>query len=43
MERVWYVDVAKDGSNSLALAYDEGTAVVKIGSDEPIASIRYNF
>lgn len=39
MERVWYVDVAKDGSNSLAFAYDEGTVVVKIGSDEPIASI----
>jgi len=39
MERVWYVDAAKDGSNSLALAYDEGTVVVKIGSDEPIASI----
>lgn len=41
MERVWYVDAAKDGSNCIALAYDEGTVVIKIGSDEPIVSIRY--
>lgn len=41
MERVWFVDAAKDGSNSIALGYDEGTVVIKIGSDEPIVSIRY--
>ena len=40
MERVWYVDSAKDGSNNIAVGYDEGTVVIKIGSDEPIVSIR---
>ena len=40
MERVWYVDVAKDLSNYIALAYDEGTVVVKIGSDEPVVSMK---
>lgn len=40
MERVWYVDASKDGTNFIALAYDEGTVVIKIGSDEPIVSIR---
>lgn len=39
MERVWCVDIGKDNNNILAFGYDEGTVVVKIGSDEPVVSM----
>jgi coatomer subunit beta' len=38
MERVWSIGVMK-GSNSVALGFDEGVAVVKIGREEPVASM----
>jgi coatomer subunit beta' len=38
MERVWCVAYLK-GSNLLALGYDEGTVMVKLGSDEPAMSM----
>jgi len=38
LERVWSVAVLK-GSNSAAIGYDEGTVVIKLGSEEPIASM----
>eukprot|EP01017_Pseudomicrothorax_dubius_P036227 TRINITY_DN516_c0_g1_i1.p1 TRINITY_DN516_c0_g1~~TRINITY_DN516_c0_g1_i1.p1 ORF type:complete len:884 (-),score=266.35 TRINITY_DN516_c0_g1_i1:3523-6174(-) len=39
MERVWCIDTSKDGSNVMAFGFDEGTMVLKIGSDEPIVSM----
>jgi len=39
MDRVWSVDIGKENSNVLALGYDEGTIVIKIGSDEPLVSM----
>lgn len=41
-ERVWSMDVSKDSSNFMAFGFDEGTVVVKIGSDEPIVSMKFN-
>lgn len=38
LERVWSIAVLK-GSNSAAFGYDEGTVVIKLGSEEPIASM----
>lgn len=38
MERVWTLGAIK-GSNNLAIGYDEGAVVVKIGRDEPVASM----
>eukprot|EP00971_Amphidinium_carterae_P029545 581470-Amphidinium_carterae.1 len=38
LERVWSVTVMK-GSNAAAIGYDEGTVVIKLGSEEPIASM----
>eukprot|EP00775_Hariotina_reticulata_P003983 gene3983-4236_t len=38
MERVWAVGVMK-GSNSVCFGFDEGVAVVKIGREEPVASM----
>ncbi len=38
MERVWCAAYLK-GSNMLALGYDEGTVMVKLGSDEPAMSM----
>jgi len=38
LERVWSIAVLK-GSNSAAIGYDEGTVVIKLGSEEPIASM----
>ena len=37
MERIWSMDVSKD--NLMAFGFDEGTVVVKIGSDEPVVSM----
>mmetsp|Transcript_28883 Transcript_28883/g.52596 ORF Transcript_28883/g.52596 Transcript_28883/m.52596 type:complete len:898 (-) Transcript_28883:141-2834(-) len=38
LERVWSVAVMK-GSNAAAIGYDEGTVVIKLGSEEPIVSM----
>mmetsp|Transcript_57105 Transcript_57105/g.104928 ORF Transcript_57105/g.104928 Transcript_57105/m.104928 type:complete len:942 (-) Transcript_57105:86-2911(-) len=38
LERVWSIATLK-GSNSAAIGYDEGTVVIKLGSEEPIASM----
>ena len=37
------MDVSKDSSNFMAFGFDEGTVVVKIGSDEPIVSMKFEF
>lgn len=41
LDRVWSVDIGKDSSNTLAIGCDTGSVVVKIGSDEPVVSIKY--
>merc|ERR1719161_2777190 len=38
LERVWSIAVMR-GSNAAAIGYDEGTVVIKLGSEEPIASM----
>mmetsp|Transcript_31249 Transcript_31249/g.69528 ORF Transcript_31249/g.69528 Transcript_31249/m.69528 type:complete len:1001 (-) Transcript_31249:4758-7760(-) len=38
MERVWAIGYCK-GSNSIAVGYDEGAVMIKIGREEPIASM----
>eukprot|EP00798_Chlamydomonas_sp_ICE-L_P021129 gene21129-28016_t len=38
MERVWAIGCCK-GSNSIALGFDEGAVMLKIGRDEPVASM----
>lgn len=38
LERVWSMAILK-GSNSAAIGYDEGTVVIKIGSEEPVVSM----
>eukprot|EP00197_Chlamydomonas_leiostraca_P003888 CAMPEP_0202868228 /NCGR_PEP_ID=MMETSP1391-20130828/10511_1 /ASSEMBLY_ACC=CAM_ASM_000867 /TAXON_ID=1034604 /ORGANISM="Chlamydomonas leiostraca, Strain SAG 11-49" /LENGTH=917 /DNA_ID=CAMNT_0049548365 /DNA_START=115 /DNA_END=2865 /DNA_ORIENTATION=- len=38
MERVWGIGYQK-GSNSIAIGYDEGTVMIKIGREEPVASM----
>ncbi len=38
MERVWALSYVK-GSNSVAIGYDEGAVQIKIGGDEPVASM----
>ncbi|KAI7838750.1 hypothetical protein COHA_007543 [Chlorella ohadii] len=38
MERVWAVGYVK-GSNSVAIGYDEGCVMVKMGREEPVASM----
>ena len=37
-ERVWSIAVLK-GSNTAALGYDEGTVVIKLGSEERSPSV----
>ena len=37
LDRLWSISTLK-GSNAIALGYDEGTVVVKLGSDEPVVS-----
>ena len=41
MERVWCVTALK-GSNSVAVGYDEGTILVKMGRDEPAVTMDLN-
>mmetsp|Transcript_5564 Transcript_5564/g.15523 ORF Transcript_5564/g.15523 Transcript_5564/m.15523 type:complete len:933 (-) Transcript_5564:265-3063(-) len=38
MERLWAISYIK-GSNSIALGYDEGVTMVKLGREEPVASM----
>eukprot|EP00899_Mesostigma_viride_P001865 jgi/Mesvir1/1167/Mv17669-RA.1 len=38
LERVWTIGYLK-GSNKVALGYDEGTILIKIGREEPVASM----
>ena len=38
LERVWTIAYLK-GSNMLAIGYDEGTVLIKIGREEPLASM----
>lgn len=38
LERVWSIAVLK-GSTAAAIGYDEGTVVIKLGSEEPITSM----
>ena len=40
MDRVWSMDTCKEQSNIIAIGYDDGTVVIKIGSDEPIVSMK---
>jgi coatomer subunit beta' len=38
LERVWALAYIK-GSNRVAIGYDEGTIMIKIGREEPVASM----
>mmetsp|Transcript_1936 Transcript_1936/g.2994 ORF Transcript_1936/g.2994 Transcript_1936/m.2994 type:complete len:1036 (+) Transcript_1936:110-3217(+) len=38
MERVWGIGYLK-GSNNIAIGYDEGSVVIKVGREEPVASM----
>ena len=38
LERVWALAVLK-GSNDVAVGYDEGTVIFKVGRDDPVASM----
>lgn len=38
LERVWYISCLKD-SNLMTIGYDEGTVVIKLGSEEPVVSM----
>ena len=38
MERVWSLAPTKD-ANKLAIGYDEGTVVIKLGNERPVASL----
>lgn len=40
MDRAWSIDIGKENSNIVAIGYDEGTVVIKIGSDEPVVSMK---
>ena len=38
LERVWALGYCK-GSNSIAIGYDEGVVLLKVGKEEPVASM----
>eukprot|EP00744_Colponema_vietnamica_P001875 GILI01003044.1.p1 GENE.GILI01003044.1~~GILI01003044.1.p1 ORF type:complete len:1825 (-),score=764.15 GILI01003044.1:251-5320(-) len=38
MERLWSISVLR-GSHSVALGYDDGTIVIKMGNEDPVASM----
>jgi len=40
MERVWSLDVDPQNANMIGIGYDIGTVVIKVGSDEPIVSMK---
>ncbi len=39
MERAWCLDYCKENSNIVSVGFDEGVMVLKIGNDEPLASL----
>lgn len=39
LQKCWTVSVDSSNSKMIALGYDEGTVMVKIGGDEPKASL----
>eukprot|EP00828_Plagiopyla_frontata_P048307 TRINITY_DN9219_c0_g1_i2.p1 TRINITY_DN9219_c0_g1~~TRINITY_DN9219_c0_g1_i2.p1 ORF type:complete len:582 (-),score=100.39 TRINITY_DN9219_c0_g1_i2:88-1833(-) len=39
MDRAWGICIAYENSNIIGIGYDEGTIVIKMGNDEPIASM----
>ena len=41
MERVWTMTPTKD-ANKLAVGFDEGTVVIKLGNERPVASLDNN-
>lgn len=41
LERAWCIAVTKD-SNKIAIGYDEGTIVLKLGNEKPVASLDIN-
>jgi len=41
LERAWAIAVTKD-SNKIAIGYDEGTIVLKLGNERPVASLDTN-
>jgi len=43
MERVWSLDIVKNNSNIVGIGYDHGTVVIKIGSDEPVLTMKFYF
>jgi len=40
LERCWSIDIGKKNSSLIAFGYDEGTIVIKIGSDVPVISMK---
>eukprot|EP00983_Pelagomonas_calceolata_P018579 582866-Pelagomonas_calceolata.AAC.3 len=39
MQTVLYSHTLAQGSNSIAIAYDDGTVMIKVGREEPVASM----
>ena len=40
MDRAWSMNISKENANIIGLGFDEGTVVIKIGSDEPVVSMK---
>ena len=40
MDRAWSIAICKENTNIIGIGFDEGTLVLKIGSDEPVVSMR---
>lgn len=38
LERVWCIDALR-GSNTVAIGYDEGSVIIKLGREEPAVSM----
>lgn len=41
MDRAWGICIAHENANIIGICFDEGTIVIKIGNDEPIASMKF--
>ena len=37
----WAAEVSKENSNIIGLGFDEGSIVIRIGSDEPVVSLNH--
>lgn len=35
----WTVDTSRENSNIIGIGFDEGSVIVRIGSDEPVVSL----